>query len=68
MIGVESRKLKRTAASRVILQNKPAVMVEPDLETPGTRANACATPTTSESASEIRLSGFSRLPIFPPAT
>ena len=40
MIGVESKKLKRTAASRVILRNKPAVMVEPDRDTPGISAVA----------------------------
>ena len=44
MIGVESRKLKRAAASRVKLRNKPPVIVIPERETPGITANACNTP------------------------
>ena len=35
-------------------------MVEPDRDTPGIRAKACAVPTTSASTKEIRLRGFSQ--------
>ncbi len=49
MIGVESRKLKRAAASRVKLRKSPPVMVMPERETPGMTAKACRTPTVMAS-------------------
>ncbi len=53
MIGVESRKLKRAAASRVKLRNRPPVMVMPERDTPGMTAKACKTPTVIASVSVI---------------
>ena len=42
MIGVESKKLKRTAASRVMSWTMPAAIVEPERETPGISADSLA--------------------------
>src|ERR1039458_9312129 len=47
--GVESRKEKRAAAVRSRLRKRPALMVMPLRETPGTTASACASPMDSAS-------------------
>ena len=47
MAGVDSRKEKRAADSRVRLRNRPAEMVMPLREVPGTTASAWATPMAS---------------------
>jgi hypothetical protein len=54
MMGVDMRKLNRATESRVKPKRRPTVMVDPERETPGTSANACATPMPS--ASGIRMS------------
>ena len=43
--GTLSRNEKRAASSRFKPRNSPQVIVAPDLETPGTSAEACASPT-----------------------
>ena len=44
MTGTDIRKENFAASSRFIPRNKPAVIVTPDLDVPGIRANTCARP------------------------
>ncbi len=47
MIGIDNRNENRAAAARSSFNSRPAVIVTPDLDTPGCRAIACATPRIS---------------------
>src|SRR5690606_27443471 len=49
IIGIASRKENRDAVSRVMPRNRPAVMVTPERDVPGTRARAWAMPTRTAS-------------------
>jgi len=44
VIGTDIKNEKRAAASRVRRRNKPAVIVAPERDTPGTKASACEQP------------------------
>ena len=43
--GMASRKPKRAASSRFMPRNRPALIVAPERDTPGTSARHCARPT-----------------------
>ncbi|CFE78507.1 Uncharacterised protein [Mycobacterium tuberculosis] len=47
--GMASRNPNRAASSRSSPRNSPALMVDPDLDTPGTSARVWAIPTTTAS-------------------
>jgi hypothetical protein len=47
--GIARRKANRVAASRLMPRKRPIEMVAPDLDTPGTRAAACASPRSTAS-------------------
>ena len=49
MMGAESKKEKRAAASRVKPRKSPVAIVIPERLMPGSRAMACATPMTTAS-------------------
>ena len=61
MIGIDIRKLIRTAASRLKPMNRAAVIVIPDREVPGFSASAWAAPTMI--ASRVRMSSIGRAPL-----
>ena len=53
---IDNKKLKRAAACRVNPSIKPAVIVMPERDVPGTRANAWAKPIHTASRKPISLS------------
>ena len=56
VIGIDIRKLKVAALVRSKPSARPAVMVEPDRETPGISAKTCAMPISSAKIIATRVS------------
>src|SRR5712692_7195367 len=62
MMGVARRKENLAAAGRFRLRAKPAPMVIPERDVPGTMASACAAPIATESARVTFPRSFSNRP------
>ena len=61
--GIDSRNENRAAASRVKPRNSPALMVEPERDTPGISASDCAKPIVTPSFAAMCSTSLVRLPV-----